>query len=121
MDIYLYILLGQIIIINTIIVPNLSLIPSYVSPHFSHQHYSEFEYFEDQNILEDSLFDKIKNFISASYFLIFFIGYLLQREYVDIMVFIIIYNCLIFIIVTYFIKSSKNKITKNWEKRDIYL
>lgn len=121
MDMYLYIILGQIIIINTIIIPNLSLLPSYLSPHFSHQHYSEFEYFEDQNILEDSLFDKIKNFISASYFLIFFIGYLLQREYVDIMFFIIIYNFLIFIIVIYFIKGSKNKITKNWEKRDIYL
>lgn len=121
MDIYLYFVLIQIIVINAIIIPNLSLLPSYLSPHFNYQHYSEFDYFEDQSILEDSLFDKIKNFISSSYFFIFFIGFLLQREYVDIIFFIIIYNILLFIILIYFIYFSKSKITKKWEKRDLYL
>ncbi len=45
----LYVLIGfEIIIINTVIIPNLSLLPSYLSPHFNHQHYSEFESFEEQ-------------------------------------------------------------------------
>ncbi|EGQ2712973.1 hypothetical protein LNA61_002015 [Staphylococcus pseudintermedius] len=121
MDVYLYFLLIQITVINAIIIPNLSLLPSYLSPHFNYQHYSEFDYFEDQSILEDSLFDKIKNFLSASYFFIFFIGFLLQREYVDIMIFIITYNFLLFIILVYFTGFSKRKITKKWEKRDLYL
>ena len=61
-DIYLYIIGFEIIIINTVIIPNLSLLPSYLSPHFNHQHYSELESFEEQIFLEDTVFDKVKNF-----------------------------------------------------------
>ncbi|HDJ1294099.1 TPA: hypothetical protein PPK63_002877, partial [Staphylococcus aureus] len=89
-DIYLYIIGFEIIIINTVIIPNLSLLPSYLSPHFNHQHYSELESFEEQIFLEDTVFDKVKNFLSSSYFLILFVGYLSQRNYIDIMIFIII-------------------------------
>ncbi|HDE4903927.1 TPA: hypothetical protein PDC44_002808, partial [Staphylococcus aureus] len=108
----------EIIIINTVIIPNLSLLPSYLSPHFNHQHYSELESFEEQIFLEDTVFDKVKNFLSSSYFLILFVGYLSQRNYIDIMIFIIIFNILALILVSLFIRFSKQKITKSWRKRD---
>ncbi|HCD4922117.1 TPA: hypothetical protein PQ931_002832, partial [Staphylococcus aureus] len=120
-DIYLYIIGFEIIIINTVIIPNLSLLPSYLSPHFNHQHYSELESFEEQIFLEDTVFDKVKNFLSSSYFLILFVGYLSQRNYIDIMIFIIIFNILALILVSLFIRFSKQKITKSWRKRDLYL
>ncbi|NDQ90022.1 hypothetical protein GZ116_10175, partial [Staphylococcus aureus] len=120
-DIYLYIIGFKIIIINTVIIPNLSLLPSYLSPHFNHQHYSELESFEEQIFLEDTVFDKVKNFLSSSYFLILFVGYLSQRNYIDIMIFIIIFNILALILVSLFIRFSKQKITKSWRKRDLYL
>ncbi|HDJ6456879.1 TPA: hypothetical protein PQ825_001355, partial [Staphylococcus aureus] len=120
-DIYLYIIGFEIIIINTVIIPNLSLLPSYSSPHFNHQHYSELESFEEQIFLEDTVFDKVKNFLSSSYFLILFVGYLSQRNYIDIMIFIIIFNILALILVSLFIRFSKQKITKSWRKRDLYL
>ncbi len=107
-DIYLYIIGFEIIIINTVIIPNLSLLPSHPSPHFNHQHYSELESFENK-FLEDTVFDKVKNFLSSSYFLILFVGYLSQRNYIDIMIFIIIFNILALILVSLFVRFSNKK------------
>ncbi|WP_368919170.1 hypothetical protein [Staphylococcus epidermidis] len=111
----------EITIINAIFIPHLSLLPSYLSPHFNYQHYSELENFEEQNILEDSLFDRIKNLISISYFAIFFIGYLAQRNYQDIIIFLIVWCLLITICLYIFINFTCNKITKMWKERDLYL
>lgn len=120
-DMYTIILSLEIFFVNFLIVPSLSLLPSYLSPHFNYQHYSELENFDEQQILEDSIFDKIKNGISISYFLIFFVGYIIQRNYVDIMIFSIVWNIVLLILTPLFIHFSVKKITHKWEKRDLYL
>ncbi|UXV38791.1 hypothetical protein [Staphylococcus simulans] len=120
-DILTLVAMIEVMMINAIFIPHLSLLPSYVSPHFNYQHYSELENFEEQNILEDSIFDRIKNLISISFFAIFFIGYLAQRSYLDIMIFFVIWCLLITIFLYIFINLIFNKTTKIWKRRDLYL
>lgn len=119
-DIKLIILSIIITLINIICIPHLTLLPSYISPHFTVQHYSEYENLEDQHLIESSIFDNLKKVIPISYFLIFFIGFIAKRDYQDIIVFLICWSLLIGIILSVLVYYSKKITTKKWKGRDLY-
>lgn len=120
-DFYLTILSTIVVLINMVFIPHLELLPSYLSPHFNHQHYSEFESFEDQHIINETLFGKIKDGISLSYAFIFLVGFIGNRSYEDILIFLICWSICMLIALFIFILLSKKAITKKWESRDLYL
>lgn len=118
-DIYIIIEGLIICLTNIIFIPNLALLPSYMSPHFSYQHYSELEDFEEQNMIDDSIFSKVKNGIPISYLAIFFVGYFSHQQYQNIMLFTISWSIFVFIALFFFVYTFKRIISKKWLSRDL--
>ncbi|RIN12634.1 hypothetical protein [Staphylococcus warneri] len=121
MDWKLILIIGILSVSNLIIVPHLSLLPSYISPHFKYQHFSELDHFEEQNLLDDTIFDKLKSCYSFSIYLIIIFALITERSYNDLVTFIIFWLLLLTIFLLTFVNIILRKTNKSWRKRDIYV
>ncbi|PFJ11550.1 hypothetical protein COI89_19000, partial [Bacillus cereus] len=55
-----------LVLLNFLCIPHLKLLPSFASPHFNKQHYSEADDFEEQEIWEDSIESKLSQFLTIA-------------------------------------------------------
>ncbi|MDH8976524.1 hypothetical protein PYK20_08475, partial [Staphylococcus epidermidis] len=110
-----------IAILNFFIVPHLSLFSSFISPHFQSQHFNELEDLGEDEFLEDKIFNKFNSILTSIYIYSFLLGYFFNISNYLIFLFNIIITCIVFIIFTFLIKKTIDKVSKKWQRRDLYL
>ena len=110
-----------IAILNFFIVPHLSLFSSFISPHFQSQHFNELEDLGEDEFLEDKIFNKFNSILTSIYIYSFLLGYFFNISNYLIFLFNIIITCMVFIIFTFLIKKTIDKVSKKWQRRDLYL
>jgi hypothetical protein len=106
----------SLVFLNFLCIPHLKLLPSFASPHFNKQHYSESEDFEEQEIWEDSIESKLLQFltiaiISPMLMMILF-DFTLDDMYLVGAVIITLLSIIIYIIIRILIKKISSKINK---------
>ncbi|WP_086429428.1 hypothetical protein [Staphylococcus cornubiensis] len=109
-----------IVLLNFLTFPHLSLIPSFISPHFQSQHFNELDDLGEDEILEENVISKFNSILTSVYIYGFLISYFLRINFKWLLLFDIIFTSVFFVISflsikKYFINSKKSG------KEEIYI
>lgn len=114
-------LIMLIALLNFLIFPHLSLIPSFISPHFQSQHFNELEDLGEDEFLEENVFNKFNSVLTSVYIYSFLFSYFLAIKFEWFLLFNIIFTCIFFVISFISIKKLLHKFEEKWKRRDLYL
>ncbi|HFK1489292.1 hypothetical protein ACTFRO_28555 [Bacillus cereus group sp. MYBK163-2] len=112
-------IIGLIFILNLIVSPHFSLLPSYISPHYKRQHYTETGTYKEQEILSDSIFNRITNLINIAITFPFLVAYLANIKFIYFYIIYSLWIILIIIIAIIFIHLTCKKNSSLINKGDI--
>ncbi|MFC4077347.1 hypothetical protein [Salinithrix halophila] len=119
-NLFFLLLAGGIVVLHFILTPHLATMPSYISPHFKRQHYTEGEEYQEQAWLDEGVFEKGRDWLTYLCLAPILVSIALEGIRVPIYVAASIAWLGIVLVVFYTITHyAKRKVTKMIDRSDI--